>query len=99
MSFKNTRTKWHSEIRQNSPDTPIILVGCKRDIRSVTPTTINKHAARAKVKKLENMSHYVECSSKTGENVNKVFEDAVMAVLQKRLNLNSGSKKNKCIMC
>jgi GTPase SAR1 family protein len=43
------------------------------------------------------MQKYVECSSKTGEGVNKVFEEAVMAVLQKRLIIAKEAKVRPCL--
>ncbi len=32
-SFKNIQTKWHPEVSNNCPQTPIILVGTKVDLR------------------------------------------------------------------
>lgn len=33
MSLKNCRTMWYQEIRKFCPETPVILVGCKNDMR------------------------------------------------------------------
>jgi small GTP-binding protein len=33
VSFENVRTKWYKEIRHHCPNTPIILVGTKMDLR------------------------------------------------------------------
>jgi Ras-related C3 botulinum toxin substrate 1 len=32
-SFDNVRAKWSPEIKHNNPDTPIVLVGTKLDLR------------------------------------------------------------------
>ncbi|KFM69417.1 Rho-related BTB domain-containing protein 2, partial [Stegodyphus mimosarum] len=33
QSLKNCKTKWYSEIKHNCPHAPIVLVGCKNDLR------------------------------------------------------------------
>ncbi|XP_054721426.1 rho-related BTB domain-containing protein 2-like [Uloborus diversus] len=35
QSLKNCKTKWYPEIREYCPDTPIVLVGCKNDLRHI----------------------------------------------------------------
>ncbi|GFT73887.1 rho-related BTB domain-containing protein 2 [Nephila pilipes] len=35
QSFKHCKTKWFSEIRQYCPNVPIVLVGCKNDLRHI----------------------------------------------------------------
>ncbi|CAL1261534.1 unnamed protein product [Larinioides sclopetarius] len=35
QSFKHCKTKWYSEIRQYCPEVPIVLVGCKNDLRHI----------------------------------------------------------------
>ena len=60
---------------------------------------IHKNVAKNLVNKLKNMEKYVECSSKTGEGVNKVFEEAVFAVLQKRLEIGKDVKRRPCCLC
>ncbi|PRD33893.1 UNVERIFIED_CONTAM: Rhobtb2 [Trichonephila clavipes] len=35
QSFKHCKTKWFPEIRQYCPNVPIVLVGCKNDLRHV----------------------------------------------------------------
>ncbi len=52
-SFKNIQTKWHPEVSNNCPQTPIILVGTKVDLRD------DKDAIEMpKDSKLETMSHH-----------------------------------------
>ena len=58
---------------------------------------IHKNVAKNLANKLKNMVKYVECSSKNGEGVNKVFEEAVMAVLQKRLKIDKHTKRLPCL--
>jgi len=39
---------------------------------------------------------YVECSAKTGENIQKVFEDSLRSLVDVKKK-NSARKKRKCI--
>ncbi|KAG0771002.1 hypothetical protein G6F22_016880 [Rhizopus arrhizus] len=44
-SFENVKTKWYPEINHHAPDTPIILIGTKLDLRE-DPDTIQKLAQK-----------------------------------------------------
>ncbi|XP_064613831.1 rho-related GTP-binding protein RhoE-like [Liolophura sinensis] len=37
-SVENVKTKWHPEIREYCPNQPIMLIGCKSDLRTDTST-------------------------------------------------------------
>ena len=137
-SFRNVRTKWHSETNHISSGTPIIIVGTKSDLRPVIQKSrislsinrkknqdkmkkistnksienengidssplikqIHKKDAKREIKKLKNVEKYVECSSKTGENVDKVFDEAVMAVFKQRQIIDKNRTNiPKCRLC
>ena len=82
-SLGNVEKKWVLEIEQHCPGCPIVLVGCKADLR-YDPATIaelknqGQHpvtdeealAVAAKIGAVE----YVSCSALTGYNVKEVFE-------------------------
>ncbi|KAG5421511.1 rho2 [Candida metapsilosis] len=92
-SFENTRSKWVQEVKKYCPNTPYILCGLKKDLRSNT-----KDRRRfVQVDMGEDMARiigaktYLESSALTGEGVDDIFEYAT------RLSLLQGSKSNdKC---
>jgi len=89
-SFENVTKKWHKEISEHAPDTPVILVGTKLDLRGKPeaiqslkengqePISIEK--AEALAKKL-GAKKYLECSALTQDGLAKVFEEAVKVIL------------------
>jgi len=89
-SFENVTKKWYREITEHAPDTPIILVGTKLDLRGKSeaiqsmkeanqePITTEKGESLAK--KI-GAKKYLECSALTQEGLAKVFEEAVKVIL------------------
>lgn len=89
-SFENVRAKWYPEVSHHCPNTPIILVGTKLDLRD-DAETIN----RLREKRLAPMSYpvslsmakeiravkYLECSALTQKGLKNVFDEAIRAVL------------------
>jgi len=88
--FENVTKKWYKEITEHAPNTPIILVGTKLDLRGKAeaiqslkennqePITTEKGEALAK--KIE-AKKYLECSALTQDGLAKVFEEAVKVIL------------------
>ncbi|XP_052327858.1 ras-related C3 botulinum toxin substrate 3-like isoform X1 [Oncorhynchus keta] len=89
-SFENVRAKWYPEVRHHCPNTPIILVGTKLDLRDDKDTT-----ERLRDKKLSPITYpqglamareigavkYLECSALTQRGLKTVFDEAIRAVL------------------
>ncbi|CAJ0916878.1 13042_t:CDS:2 [Entrophospora sp. SA101] len=81
---------------------PIILVGCKKDLR-FDPKTIEelRKTSQRPVTTEEGMGvaqrigayKYLECSAKTGEGVREVFEHATRAAL-----LTNKKRKSTCMV-
>ncbi|TKJ25988.1 MAG: hypothetical protein CEE42_05905 [Promethearchaeota archaeon Loki_b31] len=71
-TFKEGLTKDESEI-------PIIMVGGKLDLQD--KRTISTKYAR-KFLKSHNLDSYIECSAKTGQNVELVFEKLIQKILK-----------------
>ncbi|XP_019126927.1 ras-related C3 botulinum toxin substrate 3b isoform X2 [Larimichthys crocea] len=89
-SFENVRAKWYPEVRHHCPNTPIILVGTKLDLRDDKDTI-----ERLRDKKLSPITYpqglamareigavkYLECSALTQRGLKTVFDEAIRAVL------------------
>ncbi|KAH1220035.1 Rac-like GTP-binding protein RAC1 [Glycine max] len=88
-SYENVAKKWIPELRHYAPGVPIILVGTKLDLRDdkqffqdhpgAVPITT---AQGEELRKLIGAPVYIECSSKTQQNVKAVFDAAIKVVLQ-----------------
>ena len=102
VSMENVTMKWYPEVRHYCPNTPILLVGTKKDLRNdmkaieeqkrqgISPVTSSQGEELAK--KLKAVG-YIECSAFTGENLKSVFDTAVKTVLFK-----SKPKKQRCVV-
>ena len=89
-SFINAREKWISEIRDYCPDTPVLLVGLKTDLRD-NPETIVKLKKKSQVPvtfmdgvkfaKAIGAVQYMECSSKNQQGLKDVFDEIIILML------------------
>ncbi|MFX0146972.1 MAG: Rab family GTPase [Candidatus Hodarchaeota archaeon] len=70
---------WLSVIRETNEDFPILLIGTKTDLSSLREITYTEGLRLSKSRGLDG---FIECSSKTGENVEKVFEDLTKTMIQ-----------------
>jgi len=103
-SLDNVQEKWISEVMHFCQGLPIILVGCKKDLRfdSKTIEELRKTSQRP-VTPEEGMGvaskigayKYLECSAKSGEGVREVFEHATRAAL---INRKKTKKHNMCLV-
>jgi len=90
-SFENVRAKWYPEVSHHCPNTPIVLVGTKLDLRD-DQETINKLAAKkqAPITYEQGMQmakeigavKYMECSALTQKGLKAVFDEAIRAVIE-----------------
>ncbi|KAH8824458.1 P-loop containing nucleoside triphosphate hydrolase protein [Flagelloscypha sp. PMI_526] len=89
-SLDNVQEKWFPEIRHFLPVVPIILVGCKKDLRNDQRTLDDLARLHQRpVSSNEGMviaikngaHHYLECSSKLGEGVDEIFMAATRLAL------------------
>ncbi|CAO1623170.1 unnamed protein product [Sympodiomycopsis kandeliae] len=98
-SLANVQDKWYPEINHFCEGVPIILVGLKTDLRNdehslsmlsaqgLRPVSAEQGAAVAKE---IGAAKYVECSAKTRQGVQEVFDSALREVLKKRWGKRSG---------
>eukprot|EP00808_Paulinella_micropora_P000646 g79814.t1 len=81
-SFHNVRHRWVAELRHYCPDTPVLLVGCKADLRDRPEhkeQLVSVEDARALAAELG--SSYLECSALSGHNLQQTFQAALRAAL------------------
>ncbi|KAM6965659.1 rho-related GTP-binding protein RhoF [Aplochiton taeniatus] len=89
-SFENVLIKWYPEVHHFCPDVPIILVGCKSDLRKDktlarklwvsgqhSVTYIQGEETKSKI----GAELYMECSAKCKENVHDIFREATKRAL------------------
>ncbi|CAO2658441.1 Nn.00g061640.m01.CDS01 [Neocucurbitaria sp. VM-36] len=102
-SLDNVQEKWISEVLHFCQGLPIILVGCKKDLRFDQKTIEELHKTSQKpvtpeqaedVRKKIGAQKYLECSAKTNEGVREVFEHATRAALLTRKE----KKSKKCLI-
>ena len=89
-SFANAGEKWISEIRHHCPDTPVLLVGLKTDLRD-NSDTIRKLKEKnqvpvtfkdgVKLAKKIGAGNYQECSSKNQQGLKDVFDEIIILTL------------------
>ncbi|SCU87405.1 LADA_0E03818g1_1 [Lachancea dasiensis] len=111
-SLENVMEKWISEVLHFCQGVPIILVGCKVDLRNDSQVIENlrtngqepvSQASAQEVAEQIGAVEYIECSAKTGYGVREVFEAATRASLMGKQNKSkktksSGKKKKKCVL-
>ncbi|XP_023231724.1 rho-related GTP-binding protein RhoE-like isoform X2 [Centruroides sculpturatus] len=107
-SLDNTVNKWCPEVRQHSPNVPIILCGCQSDLRTDRETLcdlgkgkkspVTSEQALA-VSRQIGATTYVETSSKScSRSVRDAFEVAALAALGK-LNKNHVTRPYLKVNC
>jgi GTPase SAR1 family protein len=101
-SFENVRTKWYPEISHHAPNTPIILVGTKLDLREDRETIEKLREKRMSVitypqglqmAKEVGAMKYLECSALTQKGLKNVFDEAIRAVLCPVVTPKKSSRK------
>jgi Ras family protein A len=102
VSAINVMEKWIPEVRHFCRPCPVILVGCKIDLRTdnKTITKLKQHGERListedgrQMAAYIKADAYMECSAKTGEGVDELFEYAA------RLSLKKPPSHNQCMAC
>ncbi|KAG5381056.1 hypothetical protein IGI04_028898 [Brassica rapa subsp. trilocularis] len=104
-SYENIAKKWIPELRHYAPGVPIILVGTKLDLRDdkqffidhpgAVPITTNQGE---ELRKLIGSPVYIECSSKTQQNIKAVFDAAIKMVLQPPNQKKKKLNKSLCVL-
>ncbi|NXC36674.1 RHOF protein, partial [Campylorhamphus procurvoides] len=89
-SFENILTKWYPEVNHFCKGVPVLLVGCKTDLRQdeevlrklrdgrMEPVSRQQGEAMARQVRAES---YMECSARYQENVGNIFVEASNAAM------------------
>ncbi|KAH0852042.1 hypothetical protein HID58_094262 [Brassica napus] len=93
---------WIPELQHFAPGVPLVLVGTKLDLREdkhyladhpgLSPVTT---AQGEELRKLIGATYYIECSSKTQQNVKAVFDSAIKEVIKPVVKQKDKTKKKK----
>lgn len=108
-SFENVRAKWVPELTHHAPNTPLLLVGTKIDLRG-DPAMVEKLRERGQspityeqgvqLAKEIGAVKYLECSALTQHGLKNVFDEAIRAVLYpQEVSSKKDKKKKKCLIC
>ncbi|XP_076910874.1 rac-like GTP-binding protein ARAC7 [Bidens hawaiensis] len=88
-SYENVLKKWMPELRRFAPNVPVVLVGTKLDLRNDNGYLADHYGSNVitsaqgeELRKQIRAAAYIECSSKTQQNVKAVFDTAIKVVLQ-----------------
>jgi len=104
-SLENVMDKWYPEVVHFCPNTPIILIGLKTDLRhnknatellktqGMTPVTPSQGQSVAN----KMQARYMECSSKAGTGVEDVFDMAISMAIGD-VQTKKKPKKKGCII-
>ena len=110
-SLENCHSKWAEELKHYNPDTPIVLVGTKLDLRKdpeyvkklqekkITPVTTDQ--GNEMMDKIKSCG-YIECSAKTMENLTEAFTLAIDVAMKQKLKdappTTGPQRKKKCTL-
>jgi len=93
-SFDNVKSKWWPEIQHHAPGVPIILVGTKSDLRGDEAMAqqlaakglrmITPEESQARQREIGAVA-YMECSALTQEGLKNVFDEAIRAAMNKKV--------------
>ncbi|NWR64460.1 RHOF protein, partial [Bucorvus abyssinicus] len=108
-SYDNILTKWYPEVNHFCKGVPVLLVGCKTDLRQDREVLaeleegrlepISYQQAKAMARQVHAVS-YVECSARFQENIGDIFAKACGAALSaKRRSQRRRRRRRGCVLC
>ncbi|KAM6392540.1 rho-related GTP-binding protein RhoD [Pluvialis apricaria] len=101
-SYDNVLTKWYPEVNHFCKGVPVLVVGCKTDLRKpqeghLEPISYEKASAMAR--QVHAVS-YLECSARYQENIGDIFVEACSAALSAtRRSHRRRRPRRGCVLC
>ncbi|EOB15496.1 GTP-binding protein Rho1 [Nosema bombycis CQ1] len=100
----NISKKWLMEIKNYCPKAGYFLIGLKADLRSLNDPTLDKSAFISTEEGQEiadsiKAEKFIECSARTGENVNEVFKEAAKYINENKDGVNENAGCGFCFCC
>jgi GTPase SAR1 family protein len=107
-SLANIKQKWLPEVRHHCPETPILLVATKSDLRddqrvlaelrSKLPPGAEPCVTSEQGKRMAEAigaGAFIECSARTQHNLTHVFDEAIRLALEPPPVKKTGKRKGK----
>jgi len=83
-SLDSVTTKWVPEVLRYCAGVPLVLVGCKSDLRETSQRPVTWEEGMAVAQKIGAVK-YLECSAKSGEGVREVLKNGACVALSSSL--------------
>lgn len=106
-SFEHIKTKWAPEVAYHMPNTTIVLVATKLDLRD-DPNTKERLAEKnmRPVTREEGeqlcqeigAARFIECSAMTQQHVKDVFDETMRAYLKSQISGPTPNVNSKCVL-
>ncbi|KAM9266925.1 rho-related GTP-binding protein RhoD [Cariama cristata] len=105
-SYDNILTKWYPEVNHFCKGVPVLLVGCKTDLRRDRSVPqegrlepISYQQGEAMARQVHAVS-YLECSARYQENIEDIFAEACRAALSAARRSQRRRRPRKgCVLC
>ncbi|XP_033952503.1 rho-related GTP-binding protein RhoF [Pseudochaenichthys georgianus] len=106
-SYENVLIKWHPEVKHFCRDTPVILIGCKTDLRKDKECSRKLNAMNQvpvtytegeETRQQMNAELYLECSAKHQENVEDIFREATKRTLAFNRKQKNNKRRKNCVV-
>ncbi|XP_075281811.1 rho-related GTP-binding protein RhoF-like [Opisthocomus hoazin] len=102
ISYDNVLTKWYPEVNHFCKGVPVLLVGCKTDLRrdpEGRQEAISRQQGEAMARQVHAVS-YSECSARYQENVAAIFVQACGAALSATRRSQRRRRRGRgCVVC
>ncbi|NWX14118.1 RHOF protein, partial [Aegotheles bennettii] len=109
ISYDNILTKWYPEVNHFCKGIPVLLVGCKTDLRrnpevlqrlrEARLEPISRQQAKAMARQVHATS-YLECSARYQENIRDIFAQACSVALSvARRGQHRRRPRRGCVLC
>ncbi|KAK1883987.1 Rho-related GTP-binding protein RhoF [Dissostichus eleginoides] len=107
LRYENVLIKWHPEVKHFCRDTPVILIGCKTDLRKDKECSRKLKAMNQEpvtytqgeeTRQQMNAELYLECSAKHQENVEDIFREATKRTLAFNRKQKNNKRRKNCVV-